>query len=76
VAVGKELPSLDGFRARSMRRSQCSPDGALETEKEKGPASRALSRGALSMRSVKEEDRPLDSLEAWAKDSRRGAAQT
>ena len=30
----------------------------------------------LSMRSVKEEDRPLDSLEAWAKDSRRAAAQT
>ena len=31
---------------------------------------------ALSMRSVNEEDRPLDSLEAWAKDSRRAAAQT
>ena len=31
VAVGEELPSLDGFRARSMRRPQCSPDGVLET---------------------------------------------
>ena len=30
----------------------------------------------LPMRSVKEEDRPLDSIEAWAKDSRRAAAQT
>jgi hypothetical protein len=75
VAVGEELPSLDGFRARSMRRLQCSPDGVLETEKENGRP-REPSRRGLSMRSVKEEDRPLDSIEAWANDSRRAAAQT
>ena len=82
MAVGEELPSLDGFRARSMRRLQCSPDGVLETEKENGrprePFRGIKKREDLdgAMRSVEEEDRPLDLLEAWAKDSRRAAAQT